>query len=220
MIQPETLLFLDRLKKNNNRDWFEKHRNEYETTRADFADFTAGLIKELGKINGTLKGLQAKDCIFRIYRDVRFSKNKDPYKINFGAYVAAGGRKSTGAGFYIQVQPGSNSFAGGGCWQPESIQLKAIRQEIQYHTEEFKKITGSKLFIKYFKDLSGDRIKTVPRGFSKDDPDKGLYMYTSYIVEHSYTDKEVIGKNFVAMNAEMYKAIFPFLCFLNRATGA
>ena len=217
MINPGTLQFLSRLRKNNNRDWFEKNRQQFEAAKENFSGFVDVLIVSLGKTNPALKGLQSKDCIFRIYRDVRFSKNKDPYKFNFGAYIAEGGRKSDKAGFYVQVQPGAGSFAAGGCWQPESVKLKAIRQEIQYHTAEFKKITGAKSFTGYFKSLSGEQLKTVPRGFSKDEPASELYKYTSYIVEHAFSDKDVTSASFVTRNAEAYKSMLPFLGFLNRA---
>jgi len=211
--------FLVRLKKNNNREWFEENRPEFEAAKENHLDFVQRMIAELGKINPALKGQSPKDCIFRIYRDVRFSKNKAPYKLNFGAYFCEGGKKSEKAGFYVQVQPGGNSFAAGGCWMPQPPQLKAIRQEIRYHTDEFKDIILARSFKKYFNGLSGDALKTVPKGFSKDDPDIELYKFTSYIADHPFKDKEVVSKNFVKENIAVYKSIFPMLSFLNRAMG-
>lgn len=217
MINPDTFHFLKLLKKNNDREWFEKNRGKFELAKADFSLFINELIEQLGKINPALKGQQAKDVVFRIYRDVRFSKNKDPYKLNFGAYLCEGGKKSDKPGFYLQIQPDGKSFAGGGCWMPQGPQLKAVRQEIQFHTADFKKIIENKNFKANFKSLSDIKLKTIPKGFSKDDPHIEWYKYTSYIVEHHYTDKEVLAKDFLKQIAETYKAMYPLLTFLNRA---
>ncbi|MBK8413382.1 MAG: DUF2461 domain-containing protein [Bacteroidetes bacterium] len=138
MITKRTLDFLKALKKNNNREWFDVNRSKYEEAKADFEKFVETLLPLLSKENSKLKDLKVKDCVFRIYRDVRFSKNKDPYKTNFGAYFVEGGKKSSKAGYYIQIEPG-NSFLAGGCWMPEAPVLKAIRQEIDYNLKDFEK---------------------------------------------------------------------------------
>jgi len=216
-MKPETLDFLARLKKNNNREWFEKNRNLFENAKADFESFVQSLISASGKMEPGFSDLEPKDCIFRIYRDVRFSKNKDPYKINFGAYLCKGGKKTDNPGYYIQLQPDGNSFAAGGCWMPDPPKLKGIRQEIQYHTDEFKKIIGHKSFVSTFGKLTEAKLKTVPKGFSKDDPNLELFKYTSYIVEHKFSDKEVLSGDFVRQNVAVLKAMQPLLGFLNRA---
>ncbi|MEP7170713.1 MAG: DUF2461 domain-containing protein, partial [Bacteroidota bacterium] len=193
MLQKSTLEFLKSLKKNNNRDWFEKNRAKYEFVREDFTVFVNKLITELSKQDASLKGVAAKDSIFRIYRDVRFSKNKDPYKTNFGSVVCQGGRKSDRACFYVQVEPG-NSFIAGGRWMPSTEHLKDIRKEIFYHTKDFKKILSDKTFKKLFKELSVIKLKLAPKGFDKDFLDIELLKYTSYIIETPLSDKLLTDK--------------------------
>lgn len=218
MLQKSTLDFLKVLKKNNNRDWFEKNRTKYEAARVDFASFINNLITELGKQDSSLKGETAKDSIFRIYRDVRFSKNKDPYKTNFGAVVCKGGRKSDRACFYIQVEPG-NSFIAGGKWMPQGDQLKDIRQEIFYRTKDFKKILNEKSFKKYFGKLSDLKLKLPPKGFDKSFTDIELLKYTSFIVETPLKDSDLLSKNIYKKCSEVFKGMKPLLDFLNEAVG-
>ena len=218
MLQKSTLDFLKALKKNNNRDWFEKNREKYETAREDFITFINKLIQELTKADSSLKGVTAKDSVFRIYRDVRFSKNKAPYKTNFGSVVCLGGRKSDRACFYIQVEPG-NSFIAGGRWMPSSEHLKDIRKEIYYHTKDFKKILSDKTFKKYFKTLSEIKLKLAPKGFDKNSPDLELLKYTSYIIETPLSDKAVTDKSLLKQCAVVHKAMLPLLNFLNKATN-
>jgi|SRR6185436_1592030 len=218
MLQKSTLDFLKSLKKNNNRDWFEKNRDKYENAREDFIVFVNRLIEELSKQDASLKGVKAKDSIFRIYRDVRFSKNKDPYKTNFGAVVCQGGRKSDRACFYIQVEPG-NSFIAGGKWMPQGDQLKDIRKEIFYHTKEFKKILNEKSFKKHFGKLSDIKLKLPPKGFDKNFADLELLKYTSFIVDTPLKDADLISKNIFKTCSTVSKAMKPLLDFLNKATN-
>jgi uncharacterized protein (TIGR02453 family) len=218
MLQKSTLEFLKALKKNNNRDWFEKNRGRYESARENFTVFINKLIAELSKQDASLKGVTAKDSIFRIYRDVRFSKNKDPYKTNFGSVVCQGGRKSDRACFYIQVEPG-NSFIAGGRWMPSTEHLKDIRKEIFYHTKDFKKILSDKTFKKLFNELSDIKLKLAPKGFDKNFPDLELLKYTSYIIETPLKDKTLMDKSLIKQCAVVHKAMLPLLNFLNRATN-
>ena len=155
--------------------------------------------------------------MFRIYRDVRFSKNKDPYKSNLSASIKEGGKKSSNSGIYIHIEPDGEwgNMIAGGFWQPEAPKLKAIRQEIEYHTDEFKKIINSKEFKKWFDKLDEEKLKNAPKGIDKDHPDVELFKYTSYIVSHPLNDittnaliKDCVGG---------YKAMRPLLDFLNRA---
>ena len=218
MLQKTTLDFLKLLKKNNDRNWFEKNRGKYEIAREDFTVFVNKLIAELGKQDPSLKGITAKDCMFRIYRDVRFSKNKDPYKTNFSAVVCEGGRKSDKACFYIQVEPGA-TFIAGGRWMPQPDHLKDIRQEIFYNTKGFKKIISDKTFKKLFKTLSDVKLKTAPKGFDKEFADIELLKYTSFIVETPVSDKQLLDKSLIKQCSIVHKAMLPFLKFLNEATG-
>src|SRR5919202_883989 len=145
MLEPQTLRFLSGLKKNNNREWFEKHRPAYEAARIDFQNFVQLVINDLGRSDTGVAGLQARDCLFRINRDVRFSKDKSPYKTNFGASIKREGKKSVYAGYYFHLAPGE-SFAGGGLWMPDAAAVKKVRQEIDYNTEEFYAILHNKKF--------------------------------------------------------------------------
>ncbi len=216
MLQQSTLDFLKALKKHNDREWFDKNRAKYELAKADHAQFTADLIKELSKINPALGSLEVKDCVFRIYRDVRFSKNKAPYKTNLGCYFVEGGKKSDKAGFYIQMEPG-NSFMAGGCWMPQAPVLKAIRQEIDYNLPDFQKIVKAPKFKAAFGTLSDSKLKTTPKGYDSGNPAIEHLRQTSFIVQTSMSDKDFTSKTIVKKSAEIYKAMLPFLKFLNTA---
>ncbi len=217
MISKSTLEFLAKLAKNNNKEWFEKNRPVYEAARAEYKDFVNDLILCTAKFDPSIKHLEPKDCIFRINRDVRFSKNKAPYKNNFGALLAPGGKKSFDAGYYIQIQPGA-SFIAGGVWQPAGPQISAIRQEIDYNAAEFKKIIGVKSFTTYFGKLSEeDKLKTVPKGYDKTHPEIELLKLKSYITIHDLKDKDVLSKKFLKHCNEVMKAMHPLNSFLRRA---
>ena len=148
MFQKSTLSFLKNLAKNNNKVWFDNHRNEYLESKKDFENFISALIKETSKFDSDIKELQIKDCVFRINRDIRFSKNKTPYKTNMGASLDRGGKKSVFAGYYFHMQPGGKSFIAGGIWMPMAPELKKIRQEVDYCFDEFKVIVNNKNFVK------------------------------------------------------------------------
>lgn len=221
MLQTATFKFLKDLGKHNNREWFDKNRHRYEAAKEDFDEFTAKVLSELSKIDKRLAGLEVKNCVYRIYRDIRFSKNKTPYKTSFSASINEGGRKSGKAGYYFQVDPVGEwgCLIAGGKWQPEGPELKAIRQEIQYHPDEFKKIINAKDFKKHFGGLEDNKLKTVPKGFDKDDPDLELYKYTSYIVSLNLEEKDFYSKSILKKFTDTYKAMLPLLDFLNRATA-
>src|SRR4029078_833326 len=172
MIQQATINFLKSLKKNNKKEWFDKNRKAYESARADFEGFIQSAIDQHSKNDTDLKELEARKCIFRINRDIRFSKDKSPYKTNFGASMDKGGRKSGFAGYYFQLEPGK-SFLAGGLWMPEPEKLKKVRQEIDYCFDEFDEIISSRKFKSWFGELyEGEDIKLsrVPQGFEKDNP--------------------------------------------------
>ena len=216
MLQQTTLDFLKSLKKNNDREWFEKNRGKYESAKKDFEEFVNNLIRELAKINPALGTLKVKDCVFRIYRDVRFSKNKAPYKTNMGAYFVEGGKKSDKAGFYIQLEPG-NGFIAGGCWMPQAPALKAIRQEIDYNLNDFEKILKDKSFKKLFGEMSDSRLNTTPKGYDSSNPAIDHLRQTSFIVEMQLDDKLFTSKSLVKKCADVYDTMRPFLKFLNTA---
>lgn len=130
------LPFLDDLRKNNNREWFQKNRSRYEQAKKEFESFLGLVIPAIAEYEPAMKFIEPKDCLFRIFRDVRFSKDKLPYKTNMGAWITPSGRKSSGPGFYIHLQPGE-SFLSGGIHMPDPEKLKKIRQEIYYNIDEF-----------------------------------------------------------------------------------
>lgn len=217
MIDKSTLDFLNKLKKNNNKEWFDKHRPVYEIAKINFLEFIEELIPSIAKFDPSVKMLEAKKCIFRINRDIRFSNDKTPYKTNMAATISPGGKKSFTAGYYIHIQPGS-SFIAGGMWQPEAPLLNAIRQEIDYNTPEFKKILNNKDFKKYFGTLSQeDKVKTAPKGYDKTHPEIELLKLKSFLVERNLKDEEVLSKNFLKNVTDIYKAMYPLNLFLRRA---
>ena len=217
MINKTTLEFLAQLSKNNNKEWFDKNRPTYEIAKTNFKEFVDELILNVSKFFPSIKDLLAKDCIFRIYRDVRFSKNKDPYKNNFGAILAPGGKKSLSAGYYFQLQP-TASFVAGGMWQPPSPQINAIRQEIDYNANEFKKIISNKKFKEYFGELPNeDKLKSVPKGYDKSHPEIELLKHKSFIVVHNLKDKDVLSRDLIKDITATFKVMHPFNSFLRRA---
>ncbi len=180
MLQKSTLNFLKALKRHNNRDWFNKNKQLYEDARKDFEMFIDELIHRMCDFDPTLMGLQAKECMFRIYKDVRFSKDKTPYKINMGAAINEGGRKMPIPGYYFQIQPG-DCFLAGGLFMPASDKLLAVRNAIVSRKGEFRKIVESKDFKKNVNELWKDTLKTAPKGFPKDHPDVEYLKYKSFI---------------------------------------
>jgi uncharacterized protein (TIGR02453 family) len=164
-----------------------------------------------------VKSLEPKNCIFRINRDIRFSNDKTPYKVNMGASIGPGGKKSYDAGYYIHIQPGA-SFLAGGVWQPPSPMLNAIRQEIDYNSEEFNKLIKNKEFKKHFGALSEeDKVKTTPKGYDKSHPDIESLKLKSFIMVHDLKDTQVLSKDFIKHCETVFKAMHPVNLFLRRA---
>jgi uncharacterized protein (TIGR02453 family) len=217
MIEKTTLDFLSKLKKNNNKEWFDKNRSTYEEVKKNHQGFINELIQAVAKFDPSVKMLEAKQCVFRINRDIRFSNDKTPYKTNLGADISPGGKKANSAGYYIHLQPGG-SFLAGGMWQPPAPELNAIRQEIDYNSKELKKILNNKDFKKYFGDLSEeDKVKTAPKGYDKTHPEIELLKLKSFLVIHDLTDKEVLSKDFLKQCSMIFKAMYPFNKFLRTA---
>jgi uncharacterized protein (TIGR02453 family) len=218
MIQPQTLEFLKELEDNNNREWFQANKERYESARENLIEFTAGIITGLHKIDPGVNGdLDAKKCVMRIYRDIRFSKNKTPYKNNFGVSIPASGLKLGGVEYYLHVQPGK-SFIAGGYWMPEAEHLKAIRQEIDYNAADLKKAIDDKEFIKLFgKFRKQDQLKTVPRDYSADNENIDLLKLKSFIVSHQLTDKELMNTKATDLIVNTCSKILPLNVFLKNA---
>jgi uncharacterized protein (TIGR02453 family) len=177
------------------------------------------LIQKTTEFDKSIKGLEAKKCIFRINRDIRFSKDKTPYKSNFGASISPGGKKSFDPGYYIHIEPGK-SFLAGGMWMPPASQLGAIRQEIDYNTKEFKKIISNKDFVKYFGGLDQEgKLQSAPKGYAKDHPSIELLKLKSYIVVHNLKDNEIFSKDLFRNCVSVFKSLYPLDLFLRKAIG-
>jgi len=220
MLQRSTLKFLKDLKKNNNKPWFDKNRKVYETVKDDFANFIQEVINQHGKKDASIKNLVAKDCLFRINRDVRFSKDKSPYKSNFGASINKGGRKALHtAGYYFQVQPGRN-FAGGGIWMPEPIELKKIRQEIDYNFTDLKKIIGSKKFKSVYVDLDRSAeflLSRVPKDYEPHNPATDYLRLKSFVALSFFSDTDLTSKDLVKKTVAAFEALQPVISFINKS---
>lgn len=217
MLQQATLKFLTQLGKNNTREWFEKNKTAYEASKADTESFVATLKTAMAKsIEPALGDQDPKNMMFRIYRDVRFSKDKSPYKDHFGIYLCRGGRKAPDAGYYLHIQPGGKSFAAGGLWMPEASLLKAIRQEIDYNLKEFTSILNKASFKKHFKKLEGETLKTVPQGYSADNPAIEYLKMKSFIVTTPISDEDLLSKTFVSQLVKLFSEMKPLVDFLNR----
>lgn len=211
----ETILhFLHQLAANNNRDWMTANKSFYLEAKEAFVDLIQELIQKIAVFDPTVTDLQPKDCIFRINRDVRFSKNKAPYKINFGAAIAPGGKKSVVPGYYFQIQPDNQSFTAGGAYMPPSNYLKSIRQEIDYNAESFASILNEPSFKRFFPRLEGERLKTAPRGYSEDNPAIEWLRQKSFIVFHNISDDQIRKDGLVDQVIEQFRTLHPLNEFL------
>lgn len=216
---PKTILsFLNRLKKNNSREWMEEHLKEYEKAKADFYSFTEMLIREMATFDSSVGSLKAKDCAFRINRDVRFSKNKEPYKTNMGAYINQNGKKGRGAGYYVHVEPG-NIFMAAGVWMPEPGDLAKIRQEIDYNWLEWEKIIRDKSMRKYF--LEGvdesDKLVRPPKGYEADNPAIEFIKLKSFIIRKEFSQVSTLDQSFVKTVADQFKSARKMMAFIDVA---
>jgi len=219
MLQLTTVGFLKNLAKNNDKSWFDAHRKQYDAAREDYSQFIDKLIGKICEFDKDLEDLQAKNCLFRINRDVRFSKDKSPYKTNFGASMGKGGKKSGFAGYYFHLEPGK-SFFGGGIWMPETDKVKKIRQEIDYCFDEFRAILKQKPFQTTYKDLyTGEesKLSRIPQGFEKDNPAGEYLKLKSWLGIMELPDSVLTSKTLLADTVKAAKALMPLNKFLNRA---
>lgn len=215
-IDSSTIAFLRDLKENNNREWFKANQRRYEIAKSNFLDFTNGLIAAIAEFDSSIGTLEAKDCHFRIYRDVRFSKNKDPYKTNMGAYIARGGKKGQFAGYYLHVEP-NVSFVSGGIYMAETNILKKIRSDIETYSDNFLEIVENKNFKNSFVNLGDESLKKVPQGFSPDSP-VAQYLKLKHITpHHPLEDQDVTKEDAFDRIVEIYRVMFPLISFLNTA---
>ena len=212
-MQSSTLQFLRNLEKNNNREWFNENKTLYQEAQQDVISFVEKLIEEMADFDEEMGKLEAKKSVFRIYRDTRFSKDKTPYKTNFGAGLGMGkGNKISG--YYLHIEPGK-SFLAGGVYKPEPSVLKTIRQEISAFGDEFKAILEQDEFRNYFRGLSvEDKLKKVPQGFEKDHKMAEYLKLKHFIVTHPVSDEQLLSENAVKEFTKIFKAMKPLNDFL------
>lgn len=215
MLTEQYFSFLNKLKFNNNKEWFTKNKSLYDYLKLDFEKLVSDFIKEIAKFDSEIGALTPKDCVFRIYKDVRFSKDKTPYKTNFGGYFVKSGRKSGMAGYYIHIEPGE-CFIGGGIYMPPPPILKKLREEIQNNFEEFEKIIATKDFQKYFKEISGSKTTLMPKGFDKNFKGAEYLKFKDYTVIYSVKDDFYLNKDAFKKSIEIFKTMKPFNDFLNK----
>lgn len=215
-IKKSTLDFLTGIKGNNHRDWFLANRPLYLDAKDNFESFVQTIIDKIILFEPIMKGLEAKSCVFRINRDIRFSKDKSPYKSHFGAFIVRGGKQNGDkyAGYYFHIEPGKSIMAGG-AYTPPAPWLSAIREKISDSPEEFIKITSAKEFIKYFGSVDGEKLKTAPKGYPKDHPHIELLKFKSYLVVNEASDKLVLSNDFLDHVLSVFKAMKPLNDYLN-----
>lgn len=210
------LSFLTALNLNNNRMWFEAHRDDYDRAREAVEGFFFGLFPSLGLDRGTHK---ASFWFHRIYRDVRFSREKTPYKGHFSAVFDSGGKKAPGLGTYFHLQPGNESVVGGGLWAPEPEALKKFRLDMEDGPRAFLKILEAPEFRRHLHLLDGQKLKKVPKGFPQDHPAAELFKLKQVVAWRTFTDEAVLSPGFGAEVVATARALSPFLRYLEEAAG-
>ncbi|MEI6677558.1 MAG: DUF2461 domain-containing protein [Mariniphaga sp.] len=212
----EILDFLKDIEAKNTREWFDLNRERYDLTRKKFLAITDLLIHEIRQFDNEIPLLNPKDCVFRLFRDVRFSNDKRPFKSNYGCFMARGGKKSGFSGYYLHVQPGE-CFLSGGIYMPPPEHLYAIRQEIYYHPQDYLEIIGNEEFKLTFTLDYSDKLKTAPKGYPKDWEYLDLIKNRSYAVGHKVTEEELLAPDFIAKAIACFKILHPLNRYLNKS---
>ena len=215
-INKSTLEFLNSLKHNNNREWFLQNRSDYLAAKENFELFVQELIDKIIDFDPIMKGLEVKNCVYRINRDIRFSNDKSPYKSHLGAFIVRGGKRNGDkfTGYYFHIEPGKNIIAGG-AYMPPAPWLSAIREKIDDEGDKLLKIINAKDFIKYFGKIDGEKLKKAPKGYPADHQYVELLKYKSYLVVNEVSDKTVLGESYNDHVVNVFKAMKPFNDFLN-----
>jgi len=212
----DILNFLGGLQKNNSKEWMDANKGQYLTARKKFEEIITLLIERISIFDPHITGTDPKKCIFRINRDIRFSKDKRPYKENMGGFINREGRKGMDGGYYLHIQPGQSMLAGGIYMPPPDI-LKKIRQEIDYNPEALLKYMNNPEFRKYFGSFEGDRLKKAPQGYSPDHPHIELLKLKYYTLVHSVKDEVVLDPGFTDYATSIFKAMYPLNTYLRTA---
>ena len=218
-IQADTFGFLSAIKANNDREWFQQHRGAYEQAWQNMKDFTAGLIGGLAQWDRYIApDIPVSKCVFRIYRDTRFSKDKTPYKTWLGAGISTAGRKLDGPEYYIHIQPG-NSFAAAGYWRPEKTHLAAIRQEIDYNGARLAAIVDDQAFKQHCQLDMKDTLKRPPAGYSADNPYIDWLKLKSFTAFRPFADDELQRADGLERVLHAYRRMYDFKLFFHEALG-
>ena len=205
--------FLNKVAVNNNREWFAENKDEYIKQHQNMIDFADDLLQSVNK-HDNIETLNGKKSLYRIYRDVRFSKNKDPYKTHWaGGFKRA--TKQLRGGYYFHIAPGNKTMVAGGFWNPNKDDILRIREDIAMDDSELRKIISDKNFVTTFGELKGDQLKTAPKGFPKDHDSVDLLRYKQFIVWKNFTDKEVMSKDFTQLADKTFKAMRPFFDYMS-----
>lgn len=210
--------FLSALQKNNNRPWFEQNRAAYENAKGLFEDFVDELILRLGAIEN-MKGVTAKDCVMRIYRDIRFSKDKTPYKTSMSASIGPGGKKAYRFQYYLHLEPHNASMVAGGLHEPESSQLNKFRAAVSKDARKFKAVVAHKTFKQYFGEVGGEKLKTAPQGYDRDHPEIELLRLKEVVAVHRLSDEVVLAPDLAAHVVKACTAMKPLLDYLASVTA-
>lgn len=212
LLKTSNLEFLKQIKKHNNRDWFNAHKARYLTELSDVENFADALLWEMNK-HDVLETKSGKKSLHRIYRDIRFSKDKIPYKTNWSGSFKRAGKERRGS-YYFHIAPG-NTFVAGGFWGPEPEDLKRIREELAYDATPLRKILKSKKFTQTFGTLIGDMVKTTPKGFDADNKAIDLLRYKQFILLKKFNDKDVLSPSFIKKVSETFHEMRPFLNYMS-----
>ncbi|TAE00011.1 MAG: DUF2461 domain-containing protein [Bacteroidetes bacterium] len=212
-ISPKTLDFLRELKENNNKIWFEANKNRYQDAQQNLVAFIAEFLEKIQEIEPLGLLTEAKKCVFRIYRDVRFSKNKTPYKNNLGAVVPRGENDSK-TPFYLHIEP-NNCFVASGLWDANAKQLKILRREIDFDVEPLKKLINKSKFKKFFGKLEGESLKKAPKGFPTDHPEIELLKMKQMLIMRKFSNEAILSENLMPDLLETYQVALEFFAFID-----
>lgn len=216
MITNNTLQFLKKLSKNNNKEWFNDNKNLYQNAQAEIIDFSAAWIQQLSKKDKSIANIDPKKCVFRIHRDVRFSANKAPYKTNLGAYITKG-KHTNLAGYYLHLEPGK-CFFGAGNYMPMPEQLAKIRQEIDYNFSDFSKIISAKKFKDNFVELNQEnKLIRPPKGYEENNKAIDFLKLKGFTVIKHLTDEDILSKDLLKTVVDLSLTAMPFIHFLDSA---